>query len=601
MTHKKKRERRKQEHLLLLIGIPQSPPPSPHSIMLTQLRPLGSSAAVSNFVLDTSNKIATLRSQGLRPKTSQVVLDTLSSAVLFYISNRYPIRPLPQELAALFLLLVGTRTLWDRWPIAFPSIPVLFFQLLRLYLFSGAEKRRYHVLNLLRIGSNLFAALSVILCILFPPLQLKPPTGPYAIGAVDVFLPRYPKKQEESTTSNSDFIAARIFYPASSTAQANTPYFYRKPSYSNQFLNALVKNVMPIFPLNRCGWILRTWKLVHVPAEWGAQVMHPPSNPTANTNQPWPVVIHSHGLFGSPHIYTHQALTLASHGSVVVMLHHPDGSSPMVVQQDGSTVEYSAPIITTSKSKNDDQNKTVQQEKYIELVRARRLQTHERAVEMIAAFESLKILHEESILVGGVSFQGKLNVSNVVFLGHSFGGATALTAAAYRPDITLAVVAHEPATDWMPDYVRRVLLMNDTRRKGSSLPYTGGTGGFTTHADIKQNDHTTIHSTHAELLHNDVHMLVLFSDQWAKLGWGGFPILKCMHDRAQFGPDGKSRVEVVHQMKHQEFSDTCALTPLWLGRITGATGERNPLDTLDDVMHRTLDFLSTVRTNKKSR
>jgi hypothetical protein len=57
---------------------------------------------------------------------------------------------------------------------------------------------------------------------------------------------------------------------------------------------------------------------------------------------------------------------------------------------------------------------------------------------------SLLLLHDHNYrpndnqscitLPDAVSFRGKINLSKVVFLGHSFGGATAVTAAAY-PDL----------------------------------------------------------------------------------------------------------------------------------------------------------------------
>jgi pimeloyl-ACP methyl ester carboxylesterase len=268
-------------------------------------------------------------------------------------------------------------------------------------------------------------------------------------------------------------------------------------------------------------------------------------------------------------------------------------------------------------------------------------------MELLSVYESLLLLHNNNyrpnnnqngiILPDAVSFQGKLNLSKVVFLGHSFGGATALTAAAYRPDITLAVVAHEPATDWMPDFGRKALFMDERRRKGSNIPYSGGTGGFVTttittgddDASNNNNNNNSInnkelHYTHEQAflsihcnqtrnynnnskddtnysqsnLQDSVHMLVLYSEEWAKLGWGGFPLLKCMYDRDQFGPKHNrhvvsSSVQVIHRTKHMGFSDWCALTPLWLGRLMGSSSSdgMNPLQSLDIIMNHTMEFL----------
>lgn len=593
------------------------------------------------------NRLALLRSQGLRPIGTQVAIDTFCIIALCLIANRTPTRSdvAIVDWAVVLLLFIGAVRFWDRWPIAFPTMPFLFLQVIRTIIVkSGGSSGSNHqnqlfLLFLLRLGSNLLVATSVILCVLFPPLQLKPPTGLYPIGAIDVFLPRITSpKGGSSYAGNSDFVAARIFYPTTSSTKTlgNTPYFYHQSYRSNQFLHALAKSVLPASsPLLRCSWIFHTLKLIRIPASWQAPVMHPLETKIHHNNKHhlklpslWPVVIHSHGLFGSPHMYTHQALTLASNGTVVVMVHHQDGSSPMVFRRDGSALEYTN-ISNLVATKNDaNASKEQKEQQYIALVRARRRQTHKRAVELISVFESLRLLHKNTdkenkiTLPKDVCFQGKLDLSNVVFSGHSFGGAAALTAAAYRPDITLAVVAHEPATDWMPDFGRRALFMNEARRKGSNLPYSGGTGGFTTIAATSSNGSTHDITHHEEEfcyhseqtitsiscsetnnnnsynLHDNVHMFVLYSEEWAKLGWGGFPLLKCMHDREQFGPKNypvSSSVEVIYQAKHMEFSDLSALTPLWLGRMMGSTGGRNPLETLDDIMHRTIDFLRRVR------
>jgi hypothetical protein len=196
-------------------------------------------------------------------------------------------------------------------------------------------------------------------------------------------------------------------------------------------------------------------------------------------------------------------------------------------------------------------------------------------------------------------------------------------------------VAHEPATDCMPDFGRKALFMDESRRKGSNIPYSGGTGGFVTttrttgHDDAWNNHNKELYYIHEQAflsihcnptrndnkkskddpnycqsnLQDSVHMLVLYSEEWAKLGWGGFPLLKCMHDREQFGPKHyrhvvPSSVQVIHRTKHMGFSDLGALTPLWLGRLMGSSFSdgMNPLESLDIIMHHTMEFLHKALT-----
>jgi pimeloyl-ACP methyl ester carboxylesterase len=81
-----------------------------------------------------------------------------------------------------------------------------------------------------------------------------------------------------------------------------------------------------------------------------------------------------------------------------------------------------------------------------------------------------------------IDLKGRLQEDHVSFMGHSFGGATALTAAKRRPDLIRSVIAHEPAVDWMPDDARLSLLL-ESEYHGSSttdmIRCGGGGGGGT--------------------------------------------------------------------------------------------------------------------------
>lgn len=68
-----------------------------------------------------------------------------------------------------------------------------------------------------------------------------------------------------------------------------------------------------------------------------------------------------------------------------------------------------------------------------------------------------------------------------------------------------------------------------------------------------------------------------------------------MHQKGRFGnPGGIFDYGVVQDAFHQEFSDMCMLTPVWLARGTGVTGNRNPLDTAREIEERTWKFVSSV-------
>jgi len=56
-----------------------------------------------------------------------------------------------------------------------------------------------------------------------------------------------------------------------------------------------------------------------------------------------------------------------------------------------------------------------------------------------------------------------------------------------------------------------------------------------------------------------------------------------------------SEFSVIPEMHHNEFSDMCMLTPLWLARAVGVTGRRNPFETAKDVRDKTLAFLVAAK------
>lgn len=111
----------------------------------------------------------------------------------------------------------------------------------------------------------------------------------------------------------------------------------------------------------------------------------------------------------------------------------------------------------------------------------------------------------------GVSFVDRLDTDDLNFVGHSYGGCTALTAAARRPDLASAVIAHEPAVDWMPDDARRALFA-EHKLVGGPREYHGGTGGFLLEREEEKKDEATCDEPSGSL--HDVPMLFLYSDEW---------------------------------------------------------------------------------------
>jgi hypothetical protein len=217
-----------------------------------------------------------------------------------------------------------------------------------------------------------------------------------------------------------------------------------------------------------------------------------------------------------------------------------------------------------------------------------------RAQELLAVVESFLGLNQENIPeleAVGLDFRGKLDVDDIHYMGHSFGGATSIHAAVHRPP--RSVLAHDPASDWIPRESQRKLFDMERIGKGAKANHTYWTSNHDNSESFPGGDENDRISAS---LHDETHMLILFSEEWFSRNWAGADVLKEMHDRSRLGPKGGvSRVGVIDQAYHQEFSDACMLTPLWLARAVGLTGPRNPLDTAKQIHVETVNFLNALR------
>ena len=531
---------------------------------------------------------------GLRPIGGRLALDVATIASLAFCAFTVPNGTNHVVLGLATIVTVGSAGLTQRWTISFPLLPFLILQVLRscaLDLISGTW-----MALIIGILSTLLILSAAALSVLFPAVQLSIPNGKHNVGIIDLHLPvdfaegirRGSLLGTQHEEGNDHFVTARILYPTDEDPE-DMPYL--EPDSAPLLCAELMKAGAP-GPLKRLGWMLHTWRLTHIRAKRNAQ----PSTRQVS----FPLALYSHGLTGIAAIYSYQSLNLAASGTVVLMVDHTDQSAVATRRRDSTHLLYDAKLITDIYMKG----------KEVQYVRRRRAQTQHRVEECLSALSCLKSLNRRNIpdlASAGVSFIGKLDTTDVTLLGHSFGGCTVLSAAAQRPDLVTAVVAHEPAVDWMPDSDRRALFPAH-KMKNSETPYTGGTGGYEDDEgdEEEKKDDGRTRSTSCSAIPppsgsiHDINMLFLYSDEWAKLGWGGFPQIKDMHERGVLGPkEGTSGVGVIKKAKHQEFSDTCMLTPIWLARATGLTGERNPHETAAEIGDRTLDFLQSTRGRKR--
>ena len=123
--------------------------------------------------------------------------------------------------------------------------------------------------------------------------------------------------------------------------------------------------------------------------------------PAAAAPQPegWPLVVFSHGLYGSSAGYSALCSEIASHGAVVLAMEHKDGSAIYSETDDGDASGYQF-----------GQDTSVQTERRVTELRG-----------VVACAQQVASLAHEGLQV---------NARSVSLVGHSFGAATALCAAA---------------------------------------------------------------------------------------------------------------------------------------------------------------------------
>lgn len=497
---------------------------------------------------------------GLQPIPMHIAIDLYTLLCMLYV-NFTSIRTHSNLLVLLFsctflLLTCGTT---GRWSISLPMIPFVLIQLLRRVLTRGGWSK-----GLLGLLGVLLIAVAAGLCILFPAIQTPQPDGPYRVGVLEFHLPVDFTNDGDTCSSHSE-LPVRLLYP---TLDAPGQYPYLNPFLADEHCRKMMLFGAPP-PLKPHGWMLHNWKLATIQAKLNATLLP--------LDKRLPIVVFSHGLGGNADIYSYQTMTLASYGYVVLVLTHQDRSAPVVALSNGTEIHYDFEVVNL-----------LLEERHDEYVKERRRRTDHRVQEFIAAVEAVHRMDREDIPGLSFSLRGRLSKSETFFMGHSFGGATALTAAKRRPDLVTAVVAHEPAVDWMPDDARHSLLP-PTSLHDFEHSWRGGTGGHEGLAKAKEGP--SIHE-------ND--MLILFSQEWRDKKWAASDALEEMYARNRLGTDsGVSVCKTIPDISHNEFSDTCMMTPVWLARATGVTGKRDPVETAKEIQETTKAFLESIRHKTK--
>lgn len=218
---------------------------------------------------------------------------------------------------------------------------------------------------------------------LFVPVPvLTTPSGPFAVGTV-IYRWVDASRAETATKNPSDKrnVIAQAWYPAQTRGGKRSTYM--------DGLDHLPATIV-VLP----SFVMSSYVRVDTYSTLNADI---------SSQKLWPVVIFSPGLGAPRAFYTGLAVELASRGYVVLTLDHPY-ESPVTQLADGSI----AMRIDTSSLDRDARDAWMMDQQSI------------RASDVQFALDRL--------VEGAGRLKGHLDLSRVVAVGHSFGGATAVAA-----------------------------------------------------------------------------------------------------------------------------------------------------------------------------
>lgn len=243
----------------------------------------------------------------------------------------------------------------------------------------------------------------------------------------------------------------RLYYPTSSTPPNSLfrPRYFSAPDYCHGLLHYLIN--VP----ERPWWVrilaralsLGTYCSSFVTDTIPASLDAPPCF-VSDGRRALPVIVFSHGLAGNRNLYAALSTSLASQGYLVAAIEHRDGSAScaaLVKPNVNNTGE-----VTYQQYIHTDGN-----------FGWRRKQVAKRVVELSAAIEALSAASDGRGAPRNVFpssrfdvsvLNGAVDVSRLVAMGHSFGGATVMTATGKNAAIKRAVLL-DPWTEPLSDAV----------------------------------------------------------------------------------------------------------------------------------------------------
>jgi len=262
------------------------------------------------------------------------------------------------------------------------------------------------------------------------PRHLPLPTGPHAVGFQDVMTAGEP--------DTGTFV--RLYYPSIFPVNetinkhelwpvwAEDEYLVgfvkfmqamlaKWPSWAPRGEYMFIDQMSVIAPVMHIG-CTQVWKflngIVHCPILKEAPI---------STEKKWPVIVFSHGMGCSRFAYSRLCTDLASHGFVVAATEHRDGSSCLSFHR-GPTGTEQRQWIQHRKLSDQDKEYCVRNDQ-VRFRAAEVTRTLDLVFDINKGKDVGNILDEKGDLS---MFVDRLDLSDPIAAGHSFGGATTLLA-----------------------------------------------------------------------------------------------------------------------------------------------------------------------------
>lgn len=302
------------------------------------------------------------------------------------------------SLLAVQLLFEGYR--WQMIPAYIVAALLLAFVLFRRG--KVGKPLRYTILAL----SVVLLGVSVALSVLLPVFHLPKPSGEFSVGT-ETFHFIDADREETFTEQKGDKreLVVQVWYPAAESGRSaeKNSVFPKDSGLFHAYMQAYSGYLGLPAPA------LDYWKYSKANTPIHAD-LHPADNP-------YPVVLLSHGMGVGRILHTSQAEHLASHGYIVFAVDHTY-STVMTAFPDGHMTGF-----LTEQS----------QERLFEDSRAILDVWNKDTTFMV---DQLEKLHSGAI---ASKFEGMLDMDNIGMLGHSFGGAAAFEAVYSNPRIKAGV------------------------------------------------------------------------------------------------------------------------------------------------------------------